>query len=88
MKKVLALASLSFAAAAAGCATGDDNAAASTERASERLYVTGSNIPKKANAPADANLPMGMGLRVHSREDLERMQSLGANQNPDSPRGR
>lgn len=59
-----------------------------TESASEREYPTGSSIPRKSKAPADANIPMGLGVRVLSREDLERMQQSGAPQNPDSPRGR
>ena len=80
MKKLLACASAALATLAAGCASTDDNATARTETASERLYVTGSNIPKKANAPADANIPMGMGIRVQTREDLERMQNSGGPQ--------
>jgi hypothetical protein len=61
----------------------------SAESASEREYPTGSNIPRKNKAPADSQIPMGMGVRVHSREDLERMQQGGAPQNPDAPpRGR
>ena len=59
------------------CAAGGDTPA-SGETASDRVYVTGSNIPKRASAPADANTPMGMGLRVQSREDLERMQGSGS----------
>jgi hypothetical protein len=76
MKKLFACASVALAALAAGCAS-DDTANATAEPASERVYVTGSNIPKKANAPADANIPMGMGVRIQSREDLERMQRGG-----------
>ena len=71
---------------AGGCATGDTNVA--TESASEREYPTGSNLPRKKNAPADANIPMGMGVRVHSREDLERIQNMGGPRNPDSMTGR
>lgn len=85
MKKVLALAGATLTVLAAGCAA---DGSVPAESPSERLYVTGSNIPKKANAPADANTPAGMGLRVYSREDVERMQALGANQNPDSKSGR
>jgi hypothetical protein len=71
---------------AGGCATGETNVAA--ESPSEREYPTGSNLPRKKNAAADANIPMGMGVRVHSREDLERIQNMGGPQNPDSKSGR
>ena len=87
MKKLFTCTALSLAALASGCAS-DDAATASNESASERLYVTGSNIPKKANAKADANTPMGMGLSVQSREDWERMQSTSGPRNPDSKNGR
>ena len=70
------------AAFLAGCA-GPDHV--TEERASERLYVTGSNIPKRANAPADANIPMGMGVRVQTREDLERMQNGGSGVMSETP---
>ena len=83
----LHLLALSAATLLAGaCATGDANVAA--ESASEREYPTGSNIPRKKNATADANIPMGMGVRVQSREDLERSQNMGGPRNPDSASGR
>jgi hypothetical protein len=56
-----------------GCAAPD--AITSTESPSTREYPTGSNIPRKSNAKASSNIPMGEGVRVHSREDLERMQN-------------
>jgi hypothetical protein len=81
------LVTLSAAALLAGaCAAGD--ATVATESASEREYPTGSNIPRKKNATADANIPMGMGLRVQSREDLERIQNMGGPRNPDTASGR
>lgn len=80
------LSSLVAALALGACAAPET--VTSTEPASEREYPTGSNIPRKSKAPADANIPMGLGVRVHSREDLERMQQSGAPQNPESPRGR
>ena len=55
----------------AGCAAPD--AITSSESPSTREYPTGSNLPRKRNA--NANNPMGEGVRVHSREDLERMQN-------------
>jgi hypothetical protein len=58
------------------CAASDS--VTSAESASEREYPTGSNIPRKSKAPADANIPMGQGVRVYSREDLERMQQSGS----------
>ena len=63
----------------AGCAS-TDNVATNTESPSEREYPTGSNIPKK-NKNAD---PRTDGIRVHSREDLERIQASGS---PASSRG-
>ena len=87
MKKLFACAALSLAALSSGCAS-DDTAAASNESASERLYVTGSNIPKKANAKADANTPMGMGVSVQSREDFERTQATSGPRNPETLKGR
>jgi hypothetical protein len=70
-----------------GCAAPD--AVSSADTPSEREYPTGSNIPRKSKAPADSNIPMGAaGVRVYSREDLERLQNSGANQNPDSRTGR
>ncbi len=70
VKKLLSLAAVALAATA--CAAPDVvNTAA--ESPSEREYPTGSNIPKKAsqrNTSAE-------GVRVHSREDFERMQTLG-----------
>ena len=77
---------LAAAVVATGCAAGDTNLAADT--ASEREYPTGSNIPRKKNQPASANIPMGEGVRVHSREDLERIQNMGGPRNPDSLTGR
>ena len=85
--KILALSLVATALLAAGCATGDTTVA-NAESASEREYPTGSNIPRKKNAPADANIPMGMGVRVHSKEDLERIQNMGGPRNPDSLTGR
>jgi hypothetical protein len=87
MKKLFTCAALSLAALASGCAS-DGAATASNESASERLYVTGSNIPKKANAKADSNTPMGMGLTVQSREDFEREQATSGPRNPDTLKGR
>jgi len=69
------------------CAAPD--AVSSADTPSEREYPTGSNIPRKSKAPADSNIPMGAaGVRVYSRDDLERVQNSGANQNPDSRSGR
>lgn len=80
MIKSLALAACS-AALLAGCAGPDavTSAEPSAERdtPSEREYPTGSNIPRKKNTKADSNIPMGLGVRVHSREDLERIQQGG-----------
>jgi hypothetical protein len=56
----------------AGCATSED-VATNTGSPSEREYPTGSNIPRKS---AQRN-PSAEGVRVHSREDLERIQSMG-----------
>ena len=83
-KRILMLAAAALLAG--GCATGDAKVA--TESASEREYPTGSNLPRKKNAPADANIPMGMGVRVHSKEDLERAQNMGGPRNPDTMNGR
>jgi hypothetical protein len=55
----------------AGCATAET--VATSESPSEREYPTGSNIPRKAKS---AN-PQADGIRVHSREDFERVQSMG-----------
>ena len=55
---------LIVAFAAAGCA-GPDTVTA-TESPSEREYPTGSNIPRKKGAVADANSPSGMGVRAMS----------------------
>jgi glucose dehydrogenase len=67
--KNLAIAALAAAAIATGCAMPD--AHTSTEAASAREYPTGSNIPRKSrDRSAD-------GVRTHSREDLERIQSGG-----------
>lgn len=74
MRLIFALAAAALLAT--GCATGD--ATVATESPSEREYPTGSNIPRKKNARADTNTPMGLGVRVHSRDDLERMQSGGS----------
>jgi hypothetical protein len=63
------------AALVGGCAATD--ASVATESPSEREYPTGSNLPRKKNVRADSQLPMGLGVRVHSREDLERMQGSG-----------
>ena len=65
----------------AGCAAPD--AVTSVESGakdspSEREYPTGSNLPRKKNQKADANIPMGEGVRVHSRDDLERVQNRGS----------
>ena len=62
-----------------GCAA-SDTVATNTESPSEREYPTGSNIPKK-NKNAD---PRADGIRVHSREDLEKIQASG---NGSSSRG-
>jgi hypothetical protein len=70
-----------------GC-TIPDAAVTSAESPSDREYPTGSNLPRKKNAPANASIPMGEGVRVHSREDLERIQNMGGPTNPDSPKGR
>jgi hypothetical protein len=85
--KAIALTLATCAFLAGGCATGEANVA-TPEPASEREYPTGSNIPRKKNAPADANIPMGMGVRVQSRDDLERIQNMGGPRNPDSITGR
>lgn len=74
MRLTLALAVAALLAT--GCAAGD--ASVPTESPSEREYPTGSNLPRKKNAKADTNTPMGLGVRVHSRDDLERMQSGGS----------
>ena len=83
--KNLVLASAIAALLAGGCAA---EGTAVAESPSEREYPTGSNIPRKKNAPADASIPMGMGVRVHSKDDLERIQNMGGPRNPDSPTGR
>jgi len=70
----------------AACAVGPE--ATTAESPSEREYPTGSNLPRKKNATANASIPMGEGVRVHSREDLERIQNMGGPTNPDSPKGR
>jgi hypothetical protein len=71
-----------------GACAGPD-AVSSADPPSVREYPTGSNIPRRSNTPADASIPMGAaGVRVYSREDLERLQNSGANQNPDSRGGR
>ena len=77
-----------FALLMGACAAPD--AVSSSDSPSEREYPTGSNIPRKSKAPADSNIPMGAaGVRVQSREDLERIQQGGAGSNPDAPpRGR
>lgn len=74
---------LTLAAAAllaAGCAAPDAMTSAESaarESPSEREYPTGSNLPRKKNQKANANIPMGEGVRVHSRDDLERVQNTG-----------
>jgi len=56
----------------AGCASTEN--VATTESPSEREYPTGSNIPRKNKTAAN---PTAEGIRVHSREDFERVQSMG-----------
>jgi hypothetical protein len=56
----------------AGCAA-PETVATNTESPSEREYPTGSNLPRKNKS---AN-PQADGIRVHSREDLERIQGMG-----------
>lgn len=76
--RLLAVAAIS-ASLAGGCAAPDAvTAAVPRDTPSEREYPTGSNIPRKSRAPADSNIPLGLGVRVHSREDLERMQGSGS----------
>ena len=79
MKKLMLAAAC--AALLASCAGPDAvtsaESASDRESPSEREYPTGSNIPRKKNAKADSNIPMGLGVRVHSREDLERIQQGG-----------
>ncbi|MEO5695006.1 MAG: hypothetical protein ABIQ72_17865 [Usitatibacter sp.] len=65
--------SLAAAALVATACVAPDAVKTAAESPSEREYPTGSNIPKKAsqrNTSAE-------GIRVHSREDFERMQTLG-----------
>ncbi len=69
MKNLPGLAAAALVLAA--CAAPD--AVTSTESPSEREYPTGSNIPRKAAA----RNPQAEGVRVHSREDLERIQNMG-----------
>jgi hypothetical protein len=64
-----------LAALLCGCAAPDTVTA--TESPSEREYPTGSNIPRKKGAVADANSPSGMGVRAMSREEFERAQATG-----------
>jgi hypothetical protein len=73
MKKLLLAFTVVAGGLLGGCASPD--AVTSSESPSTREYPTGSNIPRKSNAKAAANIPMGEGVRVHSREDLERMQN-------------
>ena len=68
MRKVLVVAACAWLA---GCAANEN--VASTESPSEREYPTGSNIPRKGKS---AN-PQADGIRVYSKEDLERIQSMG-----------
>ena len=79
MKRLLVAASAT--ALIAGCAGPDAqtaaDAASGRESPSAREYPTGSNLPRKRDAKAAANIPMGEGVRVHSREDLERIQGAG-----------
>jgi len=70
MKKLLGVMVLPLVLAA--CASAD-NVSTVAESPSAREYPTGSNIPRKAserNTSAE-------GVRVHSREDLERIQTMG-----------
>jgi len=85
MKTLLPCAAVALTLLAA-CAAGPE--ATTAESPSQREYPTGSNLPRKQNAPANASIPMGEGVRVHSREDLERIQNMGGPTNPDSPKGR
>lgn len=67
--------------ALAGCAAPDAMTSAEAgarDSPSEREYPTGSNLPRKKNQKANANIPMGEGVRVHSRDDLERVQNTGS----------
>jgi hypothetical protein len=87
MKEILV--SVAAAILLGGCAGPD--AVSSADPPSEREYPTGSNIPRKSKAPADANIPLGaVGARVYTRDDLERIQNSGASNNPgpDMPRSR
>ena len=71
----LALLSLLLTALVAGCATDATTAAKAAKEKDEYVTVvtTGSNIPKKNK---NTN-PQADGIRVHSREDFERIQSMG-----------
>jgi hypothetical protein len=61
----------------AGCATGPEPEVDAREARAERIFVTGSNIPKRADAPADSVLPQAMGLTIIGRDSLQAIQSTG-----------
>lgn len=69
MKNLLSICAIGLVAAA--CAAPETVTTA--ESPSEREYPTGSNIPRKASA----RNAQAEGIRMHSREDFERMQTLG-----------
>jgi hypothetical protein len=77
--KLTTVAMLVMAATLAACAAADPSQTREAS-ASEREYPTGSNLPRRN--------PAHDGIRVHTREDLERIQQSGAPQNPETPRGR
>ena len=71
---------------AAGCATGPEPDPNDREVRAERVFITGSNIPKRADAPADSRLPQAMGVRILGRDTLESIQSAGHGAETTAPR--
>ena len=70
----------------AGCAAGPELAANDQDARAERIFVTGSNIPKRAEAPADSSLPQAMGLQVIGPDTLRQIQSGGPGADTTVPR--
>ena len=70
----ITIAPILAAALFVGCASPDSTTV--SESPSVREYPTGSSIPRK-----DRN-PQAEGIRVHTREDLERIQNSGSGNTP------
>ena len=75
--KALLIAVAAAATLAAGCAAPDATTGTEEARRDRGDFVTGSNVPRRNRAKPEAD-----GVRVHSREDLERVQGAGHGDQP------